>query len=46
MAADDSDLVYLKKYGHRACFVIEIVVCNRVAIFVQAEKLDDILQTT
>ena len=25
MAADDQDLVYLEKYGHRACFVIEIV---------------------
>ena len=46
MAADDQDLVYLKNYGHRACFVIEIVVCNRVAILFRPKKLDDILQTT
>ena len=46
MAADDQDLDYLEKYGHSACFVIEIVVCNRVAILFRPEKLDEILQTT
>ena len=46
MAADNQDLVYPKKHGHRACCVIEIVVCNRVAILFRPKKLDDILQTT
>ena len=38
MATDDEDLNYLEKYGHRACFVLEIDVCNWVAILFRPVK--------
>ena len=38
MATDDEDLNYLEKYGHCACFVLEIDVCNRMAILFRPVK--------
>ena len=38
MATDDEDLNYLGKYGHRSCFVLEIDVCNWVAMLFKPVK--------